>query len=263
MAGKYEPLKNYLTKLKQDSIRLRFSEIEKILGFNLPRSAYDYSAWWANGGHAQAEAWKSAGYKVGSLDLNGGSVVFVKVSDMGKTISKDNMKRLTPQKPVATMKNANSNFKAMLCCGYEFRFIQNLAPVLDETGEIKKYYPQDSYFNKKGLPLSPYGKGAFCRFSIEADDVPGVYLWVVDDEIIYIGETIGLRRRFNMGYGNISTRNCFVGGQNTNCKMNKIVLALYEQGKVISLYFHRTKDYKQVELNLLNRINTQYNVKNN
>ena len=46
---------------------------------------------------------------------------------------------------------------------------------------------------------------------------------VRDGQIIYIGETAGLRQRFNMGYGNISPRNCYVGGQSTNCKMNKIV----------------------------------------
>ena len=98
---------------------------------------------------------------------------------------------------------------------------------------------------------------------IDVEDVPGVYLWIVDDEIIYIGETKNLRKRFNTGYGNISPRNCYLGGQSTNCKMNKVVLEYFEAGKQIKLYFLKTNDYKKVELELLSKICTRYNVKDN
>ena len=37
----------------------------------------------------------------------------------------------------------------------------------------------------------------------------------------------------------------------------------YKKGKPIDLYFYETKDYKRVELELLKRINTKYNVKDN
>ena len=66
-----------------------------------------------------------------------------------------------------------------------------------------------------------------------------------------------------MGYGRIAPRNCYVGGQSTNCKMNKVVLSLYEQGKTVDLYFYKTTDYKHVELELLGKIKTPYNVKDN
>ena len=136
----------------------------------------------------------------------------------------------------------------IVACGYEFHFIQELLPESKTEGSVVKYYPQNDYVNKKGLPLSYHGKGAFCRFSINAGDWSGVYLWVVDGQIIYIGETAGLQKRFNMGYGNISPRNCYIGGQSTNCKMNKVVFGYYERGKTVSLYFHITTEYKQVEL---------------
>mgnify|MGYP006992120035 CR=1 FL=1 len=45
--------------------------------------------------------------------------------------------------------------------------------------------------------------------------------------------------------------------------MNKLVLDLFEQGKIIDLYFYETKHYKEVEKELLKRINTLYNVKDN
>lgn len=147
--------------------------------------------------------------------------------------------------------------------GYEFKFVQNLIPECDSSDRVKKYCPQKYYKNIKKLPLSIYGDGSFCKFSINYSNAPGVYLWVVEKEIIYIGETSNLNRRFNQGYGTICSRNCFVGGQNTNCKMNKVVLSFYENGKKIELYFHETYDYKKIELELLRNIKTSFNVKDN
>jgi len=66
-----------------------------------------------------------------------------------------------------------------------------------------------------------------------------------------------------MGYGTISPRNCFEGGQKTNCKMNKVVLEIYKNGQKIDIYFYETKDYKAIEKELLESITTPYNVKNN
>ena len=66
-----------------------------------------------------------------------------------------------------------------------------------------------------------------------------------------------------MGYGNISPKNCFVGGQRTNYKMNKVVLQMYSENKKIDIYFFETKSYKKVEEDLLLSIETPYNVKNN
>ena len=45
--------------------------------------------------------------------------------------------------------------------------------------------------------------------------------------------------------------------------MNKVVLEYFEAGKQIKLYFLKTDDYKRVELELLSKISTRYNVKEN
>lgn len=264
--SRYDPLNEYLRNVSYDNIDLSFSDIENILGFKLPSSAYKYNAWWANGGHSQAHAWLNAGYKVERLNILEQKATFC------KTCVSMQMK---PKKQKASVvKQARDNVAAtapafplegnrMMVFGYDFRYLQDILPQRDEAGNVIKYYPQNDYYNKQNLPLSYYGKGAFCRFSIKAEDCPGVYLWVVNEKIIYIGETAGLRKRFNMGYGNISPRNCYVGGQSTNCKMNKVVLNLYEQGKVVNLYFYKTTYYKSVELDLLRKINTMYNNKDN
>ena len=72
MAGKYTPLKNYLTALSPDQrdVMLSFIQIERILDDKLPPSAYKYQAWWANqkkGSHVEAQAWLDAGWKVDTV----------------------------------------------------------------------------------------------------------------------------------------------------------------------------------------------------
>ena len=116
---------------------------------------------------------------------------------------------------------------------------------------------------KKHHKLHKFGKGAFCSFKIDAPEVTGVYLWVLDNEILYVGRTKNLAQRFNQGYGKISASNCNIGGTITNCRMNKILLELSEQGKTVSLYFYKTRKYKIVEKNILHAISTPYNIKDN
>lgn len=75
---KYTGLKIYLSESIDEQVVLSFSEIEHVIGTALPNSAYVHSAWWANGGHSQANTWLGAGYKVSLVDLNKKEVVFSK-----------------------------------------------------------------------------------------------------------------------------------------------------------------------------------------
>ena len=78
---KYEPLKRFLeARFDAVSIPLAFADVEKILGFSLPRSARHYQAWWSNTriGHTYAAAWLDPGWKTSGLDLAGQRVTFVK-----------------------------------------------------------------------------------------------------------------------------------------------------------------------------------------
>lgn len=260
--AKYDRLKEFLINLDEDTIDISFDEIENILLFPLPSSAYVHNAWWSNNGHSHARSWTDADYIVASVRLKEKIVKFTKNSrttkaEEHKIINCKHSQRHHENTIAKGEKEENINL-----LGYEFEYIQNLVPYCNEYGVIR-FYPQDGYEKKDTVPLLENGKGAFCRFVIDVEDVPGVYLWIVDDEIIYIGETKNLRKRFNTGYGNISPRNCYLGGQSTNCKMNKVVLEYFEAGKQIKLYFLKTDDYKRVELELLSKICTRYNVKDN
>jgi hypothetical protein len=79
--GKYYLLEKYLESQSTSEITLTFQEIERIIGEQLPASAYKYPAWWSNGGHIHADAWLNSGWKVEKLKI-GESVVFVKDSQI-------------------------------------------------------------------------------------------------------------------------------------------------------------------------------------
>lgn len=277
---KYDKLKVFLKESGQERIQLTFTEIESILSFSLPNSAKQYRAWWANGGQSHSNTWMDAGYKVDEVSFTRQYVVFIRTGPL-KDIRVEKKQPIfvrsnsvkepshrpnnvslrgstVPERKEAVRRITND---AITVNGYKFEFLQELIPECDADGRIKEYRPQENYHKNK--PLNPHGSGTFCRFSIHAGNWPGVYLWVVDDEIIYIGETSSLAQRFNTGYGVIQPVNCYVGGQVTNCKMNKVVLKQAKKGQYVKLYFFETEDYKIVELELLRQIKTKYNVKDN
>lgn len=136
---------------------------------------------------------------------------------------------------------------------FDFEFIQDLSPVLNKQGTIREFYPQQGYSKRDITPLNKHGEGSFCRFSINPKwiNISGVYALYQDEELLYIGQCLDLGSRFNVGYGNISPRCCYIGGQSTNCKINKVVLNSAKIGKTIKLYFYMTHNYHEVEEKLI------------
>ena len=76
--GKYEPLTHYLENQTEEIWDASFSDVERVLGFALPRSAREYAAWWANQepGHSQTQGWQDAGWETGKVDLAARKVRF-------------------------------------------------------------------------------------------------------------------------------------------------------------------------------------------
>lgn len=63
--GKYTPLTRWLRGRNLETITLSLGEIEEIIGWSLPPSAYKYSRWWMNDkNHSQGKSWIDAGYIV-------------------------------------------------------------------------------------------------------------------------------------------------------------------------------------------------------
>lgn len=78
---KYIQLYEYLKSIppNQSTVPLSFSEIEKMIGSELPPSAKKYRPWWANeinGTHSQRLAWMNADWLVNNVNLFSGIVIF-------------------------------------------------------------------------------------------------------------------------------------------------------------------------------------------
>jgi hypothetical protein len=145
--------------------------------------------------------------------------------------------------------------------GVTFTFVASLEPDRGPDGAVVQYMPQAAYRRAKQVPLNRHGGGPFCRFRISAN-LPneGVYALTLAGRVVYIGECQNLSERFGpRGYGSIQPRNCFVGGQSTNSKLNHLVLQQALQGHTIELWFHQAGDRKHLEAMLLAKARPEWN----
>lgn len=84
--GKYQALANHLRKLapSETDLSLTFEQIENIIGFPLPDSAFKYREWWSNqsdtSNRPQARAWINSGFRVDNVhqDRKNGRVRFIR-----------------------------------------------------------------------------------------------------------------------------------------------------------------------------------------
>lgn len=78
--SKFENLSAFFAEMKKDNITLSFSEIEKILGFELSPSAREVKQYWSNSdSHSIAQCWLRYGYKTYAVDLQRETVSFRKL----------------------------------------------------------------------------------------------------------------------------------------------------------------------------------------
>lgn len=76
--------------------------------------------------------------------------------------------------------------------------------------------------------LNKYGDLHYTKFKIKDPNHlfrKGIYAYVIEEEIYYIGRCLSsFNQRINSGYGNISPKNCYLDGQETNCHINNLIL---------------------------------------
>lgn len=144
--------------------------------------------------------------------------------------------------------------------GYVFRLVCQLNVETDEEGKIKEYNPQLNYENATSVPLNKYGMGPFCKFRIPTNlQTTGVYIIGSKSQPLYVGECVNFSSRFNAGYGNISPRNCYIGGQETNCRINNLIYTTVRSRVELYLRFFETQDYKSIESSLRRSISFPWN----
>ena len=145
---------------------------------------------------------------------------------------------------------------------YKFHHVCEIIPKLDSDNNVFEFLPQSRYENSKNLPLNNYGKGPFCKFSIDKKyfGKSGVYIISVNDTIQYVGRCVDFYNRFNMGYGSIQPKNCFKGGQETNCRINHNVLTSFKSNSTIQLFFLETPKFIQIEDKLIEKLGPPWNL---
>lgn len=122
---------------------------------------------------------------------------------------------------------------------FAFEHVGLIQPERDDTGRIVEFQPQARYRNAATAKLHADGMGPFCRFRIgRKHREAGLYVLTVDDAPVYAGECVNLSVRWGPnGYGGISPRNCYDGGQPTNCRVNAAILVEAKLNRQISLWF--------------------------
>lgn len=144
---------------------------------------------------------------------------------------------------------------------WTLRHVGTLEPDRAPGGDVVEFTPQDRYENRSRVALHAWGAGPFCRFRVPgAPAAEGVYVLTSDGEVRYVGEAVNLRERWGLaGYGSIQPRNCFKGGQPTNCKLNSLVLRSVQAGRQLDLYFVEVENRKAVEAELIRRLRPPWN----
>ena len=77
--SKYDALATWLNSQSAETVPARFEQIEEVLGFSLPMSARDHSAWWSSGSVA-GRAIAAAGWRATQVNLTGRTILFVRSS---------------------------------------------------------------------------------------------------------------------------------------------------------------------------------------
>ena len=260
--GKYQRLYAYLSGLQAQEWRTSFSEIESILGFELPASARRHRPWWANqrssGGHSHALAWVVDGWDTAEVDMGSETLLFRR-RERPQTAGKPSLDEVWPAHPTAVWpKGASLRREDMYAditvgvvehsfAGYSFECVGPIQPKRDGRGEVIGELPQPRYRNENNLPLNNYGKGPFCRFRVARGwQSSGVYILMKGEEPLYAGETQNLEDRWgSIGYGGISPRNCYKGGQETNCRINNLIYRDTKTGAGFELWFHPVEGDKR------------------
>jgi hypothetical protein len=129
--GKYFPLQNYLKNVQGNHIILTYKEMESILNAPLPKSAYNYQAWWVNSqkAHSHASSWIDAGFLVGDVKF-GEYVEFVRKDNVDVQIQKEQTEK--------HLYNSNSLLKE------EINYIESLSKKMDKVrGFLTDKMPSD------------------------------------------------------------------------------------------------------------------------
>jgi len=144
---------------------------------------------------------------------------------------------------------------------WNFMRVATIDPVRTQASTVLEFMPQARYAKATTTALNPHGAGPFCRFVVsDAPHQGGVYVLTADDHVMYIGKAQNLAQRWGpSGYGTIQPKNCYQGGQSTNCKINAAVLRMTKAGQRLDLFFLDSDDRHAIEARLVADLHPPWN----
>lgn len=140
-----------------------------------------------------------------------------------------------------------------LICGRQFSLVATLDVERDLDGRIRQFSPRNSHGDE--LSSAP-----FCRFRFPSNHaLAGVYAVVVNDRVVYIGQTNNLSRRFGAGeYGHIVVPTPG-NPQVTNRRVNHGILEAALREEVVQIWFHASGDREGVEADIIGKLDLPWN----
>ena len=120
--------------------------------------------------------------------------------------------------------------------GHTFKRVGQIQPERDHSGKPVEYTPE-------AIPndlLNRYGLGPFCRFSVAQQQnwqIGGVSIVTCNESVRSVGETVNLSRYW-FSRGRIAPAAARKGGQQSNCRINNLILGEAKRGADIVLWFH-------------------------
>ncbi|GMQ84742.1 MAG: hypothetical protein BMS9Abin07_0306 [Acidimicrobiia bacterium] len=147
--------------------------------------------------------------------------------------------------------------------GLRFDFVGEIHPERSPDGSIAEFLPQEHYAEVATEHLSRHGRGPFCKFTLDgAPTGAGIYLVVVDDTVVYVGECHNLAERFGpRGYGSIEPKNCYSEGQSTKCRVNHNVLVASQADQRVELWFSDDEQRKRAEDRIMTHLHPPWNAR--
>lgn len=133
----------------------------------------------------------------------------------------------------------------------------------DETGVPVTYTAWERFANPKGLALNKWGAGPFVRLQPPPlPKLPGVYTVTKGELVQYVGiAKANLFERWGRrGYSVIDPRNCFVGGQSTNCHLNHLIGDRLGRDERLDLWFLTDPEPRPIELSLIRALRPPWNL---
>ena len=270
--SKYAPLRQHLNTLDVSRWPVSFVDVEHILGFCLPKSARTHRPWWENqsdGGHSHARAWQAAGWRTSAVDLKAETLVFERLRPRTPTAASCHRRRqhdacsAASRHPSCATETAfaEGTARTMTFGGQTFEHFAPIAPEAGPDGKPMEYMPQHRYSEAQSKLLNNHGEGPFCRFAVPGlPAAPGIYAITIARALVYVGIGTNLRQRWGpRGYARIQPRNCFKGGQSTNCKVNHAILLAARHRLAINLWIHQTDNPRPLEARLIGKLAPPWN----